>query len=65
MSMLHKTTRRDFLNMSWSLGLGAVLPAALAGCGGSDRAVTPAWPGIPAETFVAPPMLTSACSTSR
>ena len=41
-------TRRDFLNVSWKLSAGAVLPAALASCGGGT--------GTP-ETFVEPPRL--------
>ncbi|WP_027995804.1 multicopper oxidase family protein [Simplicispira psychrophila] len=43
-------TRRDFLNVSWKLGAGAVLPAALVACGGSN---TSGEPGTP-ETFVEP-----------
>lgn len=43
------SSRRDFLNVSWKLGVGACLPAALAACGGGDGA-TP-------ETFVEPQRL--------
>ena len=43
-------TRRDFLNVSWKLGAGAVLPAALVACGGSNASGEPGTP----ETFVEP-----------
>lgn len=42
------TNRRDFLNVSWKLGVGAILPTALAACGGGDS--SPAT----TETFVEP-----------
>lgn len=44
-------TRRDFLNVSWKLSAGVVLPAALASCGGGNNAPDAA---ATSETFVEP-----------
>lgn len=45
--------RRDFLNVSWKMGVGAMVPPILLACGGG------AGDGLPAtsETFVEPPRL--------
>lgn len=43
-------SRRDFLQMGWTLGAGTLLPGVLAGCGGSSSEVQPR----PKETFVEP-----------
>lgn len=53
---MKKTTRRDFLQMGWALSVGAVVPFAVTGCGGSDTNNSPT---PPTETFVEPTMLKS------
>jgi len=58
MSTSNKINRRDFLHIGWTLGLGTILPAALAGCGGDIGDVMEALPPVSGETFVAPAMVT-------
>ena len=47
--MSSPSSRRDFLNVSWKLGVGAVLPSALVACGGEGDSGSST-----AETFVEP-----------
>jgi FtsP/CotA-like multicopper oxidase with cupredoxin domain len=51
--MIAHLPRRDFLNVSWKLGVGAMVPPILLACGGGDA------DGVAAtsETFVEPPRL--------
>lgn len=50
------TTRRDFLQLGWALGVGALVPFAMSGCSsGSDNDNSTPIP----ETFVDPPLLKS------
>lgn len=48
-------SRRDFLQLSWALGAGTLLPGVLAGCAGSTGPLA-----RPGETFIEPKTLTSA-----
>ena len=48
-------SRREFLQLSWTIGAGLTLPAVLYGCGSSSNNSAP----LPVETFVEPPTLAS------
>lgn len=51
-------SRRDFLQLSWTLGAGLAVPPVLYGCGSGGGGSSPA--PVPAETFVQPQVLASA-----
>jgi len=48
-------TRREFLQLSWTLGAGLAVPAAFSGCGVGGSSAVP----LPQETFVEPQAFTS------
>lgn len=50
-SSLDASSRRNFLQLGWMLGAGAILPAGLYGCGGGTS--------LPGETFTEPQLLES------
>ncbi len=55
-SPMNEVSRREFLQLGWTVAAGAVLPPVLAGCGGGGGSSAPPV----TETFVDPQVLASA-----